>query len=359
MNPQEHSQYPELSTSTQALQIVRELKRYVQWQKEQGWRGAPLAPEHTSWTPTALASLLQSYSQKKQPEQRRVGVHKPTAPQEHLDMIRTITGSVSEPSPVHPVPVHPKKPEEAVVRRTPPPPVQAYTPPQANPIETTGPLQVGALRTLQPIEVRPSIAVDEQEQLGQRLIYARETLGECVRCPLAEHRKHLTYGRGPVRTRLMVVYPQPTLQDDQEGQILQGTEGQLVRNMLAAIGVQVEDTYVAYHTKCRPPQDRHPFVAEVNTCLPFVVEQIRTLQPEVVLVMGAIAAQSLLQTNQRLESLRGKWFALHEGDLLPQAKRSCHMLATYHPMYLLNRPHRKRDAWRDLQLVRQKLVSLL
>lgn len=220
-----------------------------------------------------------------------------------------------------------------------------------------GPLIVGSVKRLRPLSLLPTISLQEENQLFARLGQIREEIGPCTRCELSHMRQNILFGDGPVRTRVMVIIPQPSAEDDASGATLEGEVGVLIKEMLKAIGVKPQEVYFAYHIKCRPPEDRHPFVKEVHHCLPFITEQIRAIQPEVVLAMGVAVAQSLLQTNQRLEGLRQRWFPLHENHILPHAKRECMMLVTYHPLYLLQRPARKRNVWQDLQMIRRRLIE--
>jgi DNA polymerase len=120
-----------------------------------------------------------------------------------------------------------------------------------------------------------------------------------------------------------------------------GKAGQLLNNMIGAMGLKREEVYIANIVKCRPPSNRVPEIVEANTCSPFLLRQIDVVQPEVIVALGSTAATYLLGVKQSLASLRGKWHSC----------RGAKLAVTYHPAFLLRDPRQKGEAWKDLQMV--------
>lgn len=170
----------------------------------------------------------------------------------------------------------------------------------------------------------------------------RADIGDCTRCPLAyAGRRTIVFGDGDPRARLMFVGEGPGADEDASGIPFVGKSGQLLNNMIAAMGLSRESVYIANIVKCRPPANRAPEPVEANTCTQFLMRQIDVVQPEYVVALGATAALYLLGVRQSLASLRGKWHPL----------RGARALVTFHPAYLLRDPRQKGEAWKDLQMV--------
>jgi DNA polymerase len=167
-------------------------------------------------------------------------------------------------------------------------------------------------------------------------------IGDCTRCPLAyAGRKKIVFGDGDPNARLMFVGEGPGADEDETGVPFVGKAGQLLNNMIAAMGLKREEVYIANIVKCRPPANRVPEYVEATTCSQFLVQQIDIVRPEVIVALGATAATYLLGVKQSLASLRGAW---HE-------VRGAKVAVTYHPAYLLRDPRQKGEAWKDLQRV--------
>jgi DNA polymerase len=167
-------------------------------------------------------------------------------------------------------------------------------------------------------------------------------MGDCTRCPLAyAGRKKIVFGDGDPGARLMFVGEGPGADEDETGVPFVGKAGQLLNNMIAAMGLKREEVYIANIVKCRPPANRVPEFVEATTCTQFLVQQIDIVRPEVIVALGATAATYLLGVKQSLSSLRGAW---HE-------VRGAKVAVTYHPAYLLRDPRQKGEAWKDLQRV--------
>ena len=171
-------------------------------------------------------------------------------------------------------------------------------------------------------------------------------IGDCTRCPLAyAGRRKIVFGNGDPGARLMFVGEGPGADEDAMGDPFVGKAGQLLNNMIQAMGLQRDQVYVANIVKCRPPANRVPEPIEANTCSQFLLRQIDIVQPTVIVALGATAAVYLLGVKQSFASLRGSW---HEC-------RGAKLAVTYHPAFLLRDPRQKGEAWKDLQRVMKEL----
>lgn len=170
----------------------------------------------------------------------------------------------------------------------------------------------------------------------------REAVAGCRLCTLCETRRSTVFGVGDERAGWMVVGEAPGAEEDRVGEPFVGRAGQLLDNMLAAIGLDRTTAYIANILKCRPPDNRDPQAGEVAACEPYLQRQIALIRPRLILAVGRIAAQNLLKTDLPLARLRGRIH--HYG---PQR---IPLIVTYHPAYLLRTPADKRKAWEDLQL---------
>lgn len=173
----------------------------------------------------------------------------------------------------------------------------------------------------------------------------KEEVMGCVACGLCESRTQPVFGVGPRNARWMVVGEAPGEQEDRQGDPFVGRSGQLLDSMLAAVGLsRQQDVFIANVIKCRPPGNRNPKPEEVATCSPYLMRQMALLKPERILLLGSFAAQTLLNTQASVGSLRGKVHTLAiEGGQVPA-------VVSYHPAYLLRSPHEKARAWQDLRL---------
>ncbi len=186
----------------------------------------------------------------------------------------------------------------------------------------------------------------------------REDLGECTRCKLHKQgRKQIVFGVGNPRAELMFVGEGPGADEDAQGEPFVGRAGQLLNNMIKAMGIRREDVYIANVVKCRPPGNRTPERDETETCSPFLMRQIAVIKPKVVVALGAVAAKNLLAMNASMSELRGRFY-----DFMPTGARSSDpswqgtkLAVTYHPAFLLRDPRQKGEAWKDLQMVMKYL----
>ena len=174
----------------------------------------------------------------------------------------------------------------------------------------------------------------------------RVDIGDCTRCPLAYAGRHkIVFADGDANARLMFVGEGPGADEDAQGLPFVGKAGQLLNNMISAMGLKREEVYIANIVKCRPPGNRTPEFVEATTCSQFLLRQIDIVRPQVIVALGATAATYLLGVRQSLSSLRGRW----------HATRGAKLAVTYHPAFLLRDPRQKGEAWKDLQMVMAEL----
>jgi len=188
-------------------------------------------------------------------------------------------------------------------------------------------------------------AVVPAEERAAALQMIREDLGNCTRCALHKGRNTIVYGVGNPAARLMFVGEGPGADEDAQGLPFVGRAGQLLNNMIAAMGLTREECYIANVVKCRPPGNRTPEPEEANTCSPFLFRQIDVVRPQVLVALGATAATYLLGARQPLAGLRGRVHAF----------RGMSLIVTYHPAFLLRDPRQKKEAWGDLQIAMKEL----
>ena len=169
----------------------------------------------------------------------------------------------------------------------------------------------------------------------------REDIGDCTRCKLHQHRKNIVFGVGDPHAELMFVGEAPGADEDEQGEPFVGRAGQLLNNMITAMGLKREQVYIANIAKCRPPGNRQPERDECETCMPFLMRQIDVIRPRVIVALGATAAKNLLGMNDSMLNLRGRFYDF----------RNTKLLVTYHPAFLLRDPRQKKETWKDLQLV--------
>jgi len=192
----------------------------------------------------------------------------------------------------------------------------------------------------------PPVEIIPPGERAAALEAVRAEIGDCTRCPLAYAGRHtIVFGDGDANARLMFVGEGPGADEDAQGLPFVGKAGQLLNNMITAMGLRREDVYIANIVKCRPPGNRTPEFVEASTCSQFLLRQIDIVRPQVIVALGATAATYLLGVRQSLSSLRGRW----------HATRGAKLAVTYHPAFLLRDPRQKGEAWKDLQMVMAEL----
>ena len=170
----------------------------------------------------------------------------------------------------------------------------------------------------------------------------------CALCGLARTATHKVPGQGDPTSPLLLIGEGPGQAEDEQGLAFVGAAGQLLTRMLAAISLPRDRVYIANIVKCRPPHNRVPSEEEAHACLLHLRMQVALIRPKVILLLGATAARYTLDPNIRITRDRGKW----------TERKGVWMLPTYHPSALLRDPAKKKEAWEDLQSLRQKLISL-
>jgi DNA polymerase len=189
----------------------------------------------------------------------------------------------------------------------------------------------------------PRIAAKARAQVLEAL---RAEIGDCTRCPLGFAGRHsIVFGDGDPNARLLFVGEGPGADEDAQGVPFVGRAGQLLNNMITAMGLARSEVYIANIVKCRPPANRMPEPVEAITCSQFLFRQIDIVRPHVIVALGATAATYLLGGKSPLSALRGR---IHDAF-------GAKLIVTYHPAYLLRDPRQKKEAWADLQIAMAEL----
>lgn len=178
----------------------------------------------------------------------------------------------------------------------------------------------------------------------------KNIIGDCKRCKLWHGRTKLVFGEGASNARLVFVSEGPGKEEDLSGRPFVGEAGKLLTRIIEnGMGIKREDVYICNVVKCRPPNNRDPERDEIDTCIPFLKEQLRMINPDVICVLGRIAGQELLGRDFKITRDRGKWHTYMD---IP-------VMATYHPAYVLRNPARERElkgqVWMDIQKVMARL----
>ena len=191
------------------------------------------------------------------------------------------------------------------------------------------------LSGIQDIFVNPPIHIDKAELL-QELEKKYQT---CTKCALHSGRNKFCYGNGNPDAKLLIIGEGPGADEDRMGEVFVGRSGQLLTKMLSAIKLSRDEVYIANIVKCRPPENRNPLPEEKSACLPYLEEQISIIQPEFILMLGKVAAVTLLEIDQTLTAFRQQTYNF----------RGIKTYVSYHPSALLRNPSWKKLAWIDLQ----------
>lgn len=190
----------------------------------------------------------------------------------------------------------------------------------------------------------------EEAHPEETLERIRKDLGECQRCKLGKGRKNLVFGVGNPRARLVFVGEGPGADEDRQGEPFVGEAGRVLDRIITAMGLKRGDVYICNVVKCRPPGNRDPEQDEIAACTPFLIRQLGSIRPEVVVALGKFAAQTLLGTKEPISRLRGKFRDFHGIPLMP----------TYHPSFLLRKQGEGSmdafwEVWDDMAQVLQLL----
>jgi len=191
----------------------------------------------------------------------------------------------------------------------------------------------------------PSSKLNPEERQVRLTVLADEVKA-CTRCVLHVERTQTVFARGNGSSGLCFVGEGPGADEDAQGFPFVGAAGQLLDKMIAAMGILRDDVYVCNIVKCRPPKNRTPEPAEMSSCMPYLVEQLALIEPQVIVALGKTAVQGLFGTGEGITRMRGTW-RLYQGRIA--------VMPTFHPAYLLRNPAAKREVWADLQLVLKQL----
>jgi len=177
----------------------------------------------------------------------------------------------------------------------------------------------------------------------------------CTKCGLSTGRTQTVFGQGSPVARIAFVGEAPGAEEDRTGLAFVGRAGQLLTDMIEkGMGLQRDDVYICNVIKCRPPDNRQPAPDEIAACSPYLLEQLRTINPEVIIALGSPAAQTLLNTREGISRLRGRWHDFHLSGS-PLVGEPTPLMPTFHPAYLLRSPGEKSKAWEDLKAVMARL----
>jgi uracil-DNA glycosylase len=204
------------------------------------------------------------------------------------------------------------------------------------------------------LKVSPAKAVSssvEQPVISQSsgLADVRAELGDCIRCKLHKGRKNIVFGEGNPKAALVFVGEGPGQEEDLQGRPFVGAAGQLLTDIIVkGMHLKREDVYICNIVKCRPPGNRNPEPDEVEACEPFLIKQLRAINPRIIIGLGNVAVKTLLKTKEGITSLRGNWKTYQGIPLMP----------TFHPAYLLRTPSDKKLVWDDIKRVIAELEKM-
>jgi len=226
----------------------------------------------------------------------------------------------------------------------------------------TGAVNVHKKRAKQPktpvaIEAAGKIAEIKGLAAASNLEEVRTAIGDCKRCRLCKGRNKIVFGVGNPSARLMFIGEGPGADEDEQGEPFVGRAGQLLTKIIIAMGLTRDDVYIGNIVKCRPPDNRNPEPDEMSTCMPYLLKQIELIKPEIIVCLGAIASKSLLATEVPISKIRGKLIDWPAESLSAQlgehtkSLKTCKLMPTFHPAFLLRNPPMKKFVWEDMQEV--------
>ena len=198
---------------------------------------------------------------------------------------------------------------------------------------------------------KPSLAARKVKVVPQNndeeLKKVHQEMKSCQLCPLGKTRRNLVFGDGNPFARIVFVGEAPGADEDEQGLPFVGRAGQLLTNIIKAMGLERKDVYICNILKCRPPGNRNPLPKEIELCEPFLKKQLQVISPQVICALGTFAAQTLLKTQIPITALRGRFHSYEGVKLMP----------TYHPAYLLRNPSAKKLVWEDIQMVMKEVAA--
>jgi DNA polymerase len=183
-------------------------------------------------------------------------------------------------------------------------------------------------------------------ELRRRLSLIESQASSCTKCALGATRQRTVFSRGNPESELCFIGEGPGAEEEAAGQPFVGPAGQLLDKMIVAMGIAPEEVYIAHVVKCRLLPNKPPAPEEMAACMPYMHEQLELIKPRVIVALGATATKGLLGTHLGIKALRGTW---------KNYRGTIPLMPTYHPAYLLKDPSVKKEAWKDLQSVLERL----
>ena len=171
---------------------------------------------------------------------------------------------------------------------------------------------------------------------------------DCTKCRLAETRNNFVFGEGNPKAQIVVIGEAPGAEEDAQGRPFVGRSGKLLDKILEAIGFSREDVFICNIIKCRPPENRNPNLDEIQSCMPWLKTQLLLIKPKILLLLGRVAANTVLDNRQSMANLRGRILRWNGYDVI----------VTYHPAALLRNPNWKRHCWEDVKMLRSHYDSV-
>ena len=169
----------------------------------------------------------------------------------------------------------------------------------------------------------------------------RKTISKCEQCDLYKTRNKTVFGSGPSNAKVMIIGEAPGKDEDEQGEPFIGRAGKLLDAFLESINLSREKVFITNTVKCRPPDNRNPSIDELNQCSSFLTSQINTIKPKVLILLGKVAANNLLDNNSPMSDLRQKKLFIENYDIP--------VIVFYHPAYILRSPLKKSEVWEDLK----------
>lgn len=171
----------------------------------------------------------------------------------------------------------------------------------------------------------------------------KEIVQKCNRCPLSKTRTNVVFGEGSIENIIMFIGEGPGYHEDRLGKPFVGKAGELFDKMLAAIDLSRKDVYIANIVKCRPPNNRNPLELESETCIEYLRWQVKIVDPDIIVCLGAVAAKNIIQKDFKITNKRGAWYK----------RGKYNIMATYHPAAILRDSNKKKDAWEDFKSIKE------
>ena len=243
-------------------------------------------------------------------------------------------------------------------------PVNRFAEPPPKPSSTPQPTQAPAApvapMAAKPVKAAPVVAeallhdACEIAAAARSVEELRQALVDYDGCALKKTATNLVFGDGNPKAKIVLIGEGPGAEEDRQGQAFVGPSGQLLDKMLASIGLDRDQVFISNTVFWRPPGNRTPTSAETALCMPFVERLMELIDPEILITLGGPAAKAMLAETAGVGRLRGKWYSY----ATPRLSRPVQATALFHPAYLLGSPAHKREAWRDLLMIRDKLDTL-